>query len=165
MDLLGLFQHWHSFICYFQSKLQKISILWFQYRESKLLCFFYSSLLVFAQKRSNATLAKLLVISFWVEFVGGVLIFIFGPHFWGLNYWLATAHPISRLPVFFMGVCAGILCNRIQNGDFDALESKLKEYIKHRWQSKIISFRNRQRIKQLWMVILFWQLLALAFLP
>ena len=98
---------------------KKISILQFQYRESKLEHFFYSSLLVFTQKRNNATLAKLLVISFWVEFVVGMPI-----HY---DYWLATAFPILRLPVFFMGVCAGILCNRIQNGDFDALESKLNE--------------------------------------
>ena len=104
---------------------KKISILQFQYRESKLEHFFYSSLLVFTQKRNNATLAKLLVISFWVEFVVGMLIY-----FWSFNYWLATAFPIFRLPVFVMGVCAGILCNRIQNGDFDALESKLNEYMK-----------------------------------
>ena len=96
-------------------------------------------MLVFAQKRSNATLAKLLVISFWVEFVVGELIAIFGPHLEGWNEWLAKAHPISRLPVFFMGVCAGILCNRIQNGDFDALESKLNEKLKVKNGKKIKS--------------------------
>ena len=39
-------------------------------------------------------------------------------------YWFSTAHPISRLPVFFMGVCAGVLCVRIQTGDLDALNRK-----------------------------------------
>ena len=41
-----------------------------------------------------------------------------------LGYWPATAQPIIRLPVFFMGVCAGVLCNRIQQGDIDAFQSK-----------------------------------------
>ena len=44
------------------------------------------------------------------------------------NYWLATAHPFTRLPVFLMGVCAGILCNRLQTGDFDAY-SKIIIYL------------------------------------
>ena len=41
-----------------------------------------------------------------------------------VNYWLSTQHPISRLPVFFMGICAGVLCIRIQDGDLDAFQSK-----------------------------------------
>ena len=35
---------------------------------------------------------------------------------------LATEHPIIRLPVFLMGVFAGVLCIRIQQGDYDALQ-------------------------------------------
>ena len=35
---------------------------------------------------------------------------------------LATEHPIIRLPVFLMGVFAGVLCIRIEQGDNDALQ-------------------------------------------
>ena len=43
-----------------------------------------------------------------------------------MKYWIGTAHPLFRLPVFFMGVCAGVLCNRIQQGDLDAFHSKFE---------------------------------------
>ena len=43
-------------------------------------------------------------------------------------YWWATAWPISRFPVFLMGVCAGVLCQRILNGDEDAKQSKQKAF-------------------------------------
>merc|ERR1740123_1826278 len=39
-----------------------------------------------------------------------------------LNYWLTTQHPVIRLPVFFMGICVGILCTRSKQGDFDAFQ-------------------------------------------
>ena len=39
-------------------------------------------------------------------------------------YWISTAHPISRIPVFFMGVCAGVLCMRIKEQDYEALNCK-----------------------------------------
>ena len=39
-------------------------------------------------------------------------------------YWISTAHPVTRFPVFFMGVCAGVLCMRIQSGDLTPLECK-----------------------------------------
>ena len=45
------------------------------------------------------------------------------------SYWVATAWPPVRLPVFFMGVCAGVICTRIQSGDTTALESKFKKGI------------------------------------
>ena len=32
----------------------------------------------------------------------------------GWAYWPTTAHPFFRLPVFAMGVCAGVLCVRLQ---------------------------------------------------
>ena len=35
----------------------------------------------------------------------------------GLGYWISTVHPLSRLPVFLMGIFAGILCIRINEGD------------------------------------------------
>ena len=39
-------------------------------------------------------------------------------------YWFSIAHPLSRIPVFFMGVCAGVICVRIQEQDFDAMNCK-----------------------------------------
>ena len=41
------------------------------------------------------------------------------------DYWLIIAHPISRLPVFLMGIFAGVLCTRIQEGDTSALNSMI----------------------------------------
>ena len=40
---------------------------------------------------------------------------------------MGTAHPVIRLPVFFMGISAGVLCVRIQEGDLDAFLSKIKK--------------------------------------
>ena len=82
---------------------------------------------MFAQKRSNQWLAYLMAMSFFLEFFLALILTLLS---WvGLldgqvSYWLATAHPLSRLPVFFMGICAGVLCIRIQNGDLDALNRK-----------------------------------------
>ena len=41
-----------------------------------------------------------------------------------VGYWVVTAWPITRLPVFFMGICAGLICNRIRTGNVDALDCK-----------------------------------------
>ena len=38
------------------------------------------------------------------------------------GYRLATRHPVFTLPVFTMGVLAGVLCNRMQQGDFDSFQ-------------------------------------------
>ena len=40
------------------------------------------------------------------------------------GYWVVTAWPVTRLPLFFMGICAGLICNRIRSGNVDALECK-----------------------------------------
>ena len=53
-----------------------------------------------------------------------------------LNYWLATQHPVIRLPVFFMGICAGILCTRSKQGDFDAFQSKTNLFLNYYFQPK-----------------------------
>ena len=74
---------------------------------------------------SNRGLSILMALSFWLEIIVGWVLLdwldFLDPD---KNYWYATAHPFSRLPVFFMGVCAGVLCVRIQNGDLDALRCK-----------------------------------------
>ena len=56
----------------------------------------------------------------------GILIYIYADGIGNnLNYWIATANPFTRIPVFFMGVVAGVLCIRIQDGDIDALSSEI----------------------------------------
>ena len=66
-----------------------------------------------------------MALSFWFEIiVGWVLLDLLEFLDHDKNYWYATAHPFSRLPVFFMGICAGVLCVRIQSGDLDALRCK-----------------------------------------
>ena len=63
--------------------------------------------------------------SFFLEIVLGFSIAgLVGIFLGGKTYWWSTTHPLSRLPVFFMGICAGVLCVRIQNGDLDALNRK-----------------------------------------
>ena len=85
----------------------------------------FSSLLTFAQKRSNAMLEKLVVISFWIQAIIGILVWWYlpmdDPY---IRYLFATSHPLSRLPIFFMGICAGLLAIRLQNGDLEALQSE-----------------------------------------
>lgn len=91
----------------------------------------YPRLLFFAQKWSNQGLANLMALSFYFQMVTGFLIMGALPteHLnpfpmpFLINYWLSTQHPIARLPVFFMGICAGVLCTRIQDGNLDALKS------------------------------------------
>ena len=80
------------------------------------------SLLVFAQKRSSHILGILMAVSFYLQVILGTIT-LWSPKP-GNPYFLATAHPVIRLPVFFMGVCAGVLCIRIQQGDIDAFLSK-----------------------------------------
>ena len=75
---------------------------------------------------SNRGLSILMALSYYFEcFIGWVLLDVTETIEEGeFSYWIATAHPLSRLPVFFMGLCAGILCVRLQNGDLDALNCK-----------------------------------------
>ena len=40
------------------------------------------------------------------------------------SYWPAIAHPSTRILVFIMGICGGVLCNRIQDGDLNVLNCK-----------------------------------------
>ena len=68
-----------------------------------------------------------MVVSFYFEAILGICLeqclLIFGGHsYW--NPWLITAHPLTRIPVFFMGMCAGVLCLRIQNQDLQAMQCK-----------------------------------------
>ena len=57
-----------------------------------------------------------MVLSFWLQMIFGVAINFLS--YSGIvvfdSYWPTTAHPLFRLPVFVMGVCAGVLCVRLQ---------------------------------------------------
>ena len=99
------------------------------------LLWFYS-LLLFAQKRSNNGLVILMAIMFLLNIVIGLVISIVGNYLFELYnwnifgrvepYWISTAHPLSRIPVFFMGICAGVLCVRIQQGSLEALNCEFQ---------------------------------------
>ena len=88
--------------------------------------FFSHSLLVFCQRQSNQRLVLFMVLAFYFESSLGTFLFLILQEV-GANegaYWISTAHPISRIPVFFMGVCAGVLCMRIKEQDYEALNCK-----------------------------------------
>lgn len=88
------------------------------------LFFFYllfPRLLVTAQGWSNRSLSVCMVLSFWLQLTLGLTLNFTPVPFEA--YWLTTASPFMRLPVFVMGVCAGVLCVRLQNGDQEALDS------------------------------------------
>ena len=68
-----------------------------------------------------------MVICYWFQYILGILILLLVPHTEMIyDYWIATAHPISRIPVFMMGILAGVMCDRIENKDFDAFQSKFR---------------------------------------
>ena len=87
--------------------------------------FNYPWTLLFCQRRSNLGLVKIMGFSFLIEvIIGTALVFTrnytldFPTLFIPPNgYWWSTAWPISRYPVFLMGVCAGVLCQRMQSGE------------------------------------------------
>ena len=78
---------------------------------------------MFVQKKSNKVLAILIAVSFYVQLLLSSLVFQVPNE--AAKHLFGTAHPVIRLPVFFMGICAGVLCVRIQQGDLDAFLSKI----------------------------------------
>ena len=64
-------------------------------------------------------LAILMALSFYLQVIVSILILIYANGYFGF----ATHNPIIALPIFFMSVFAGVLCTRIQRGDFDAFQS------------------------------------------
>ena len=80
--------------------------------------FNYPWTLLFCQRRSNSGLAKIMGFSFLIEVIIGIALVLVPLN----GYWWSTAWPISRYPVFLMGVCAGVLCQRMHSGDEDAVD-------------------------------------------
>ena len=74
-------------------------------------------------------LAILMALSFYLQVIVSILILMYLNLYdgnglqWNIYYRMAIRHPIVALPIFFMSVFAGVLCTRIQKGDFDALQS------------------------------------------
>ena len=86
-------------------------------------------LLIFAQRQCNNRLSQYMALAFYSNIIVGVIIVFITPGSprdpTDYDYWLIIAHPISRLPVFLMGIFAGVLCTRIQEGDTSALNSMI----------------------------------------
>lgn len=80
-----------------------------------------------AQKRSNSWLGVSLVLLHYFQAIIGTLIHLgltYGAGNGVLGYWFGSAHPLSRIPVFLMGIHAGLLTLRFFGGDTDAGQSK-----------------------------------------
>ena len=69
-------------------------------------------ILVTVQNWSNRGVSICMVLSFWLQLTLGLTLNFAPVPFEA--YWPTTAHPFMRLPVFVMGVCAGVLCVRLQ---------------------------------------------------
>jgi peptidoglycan/LPS O-acetylase OafA/YrhL len=86
------------------------------------------SFLVQAQRWSSSTLSKAMAAFFYLQLVIGMVIFclfiFLDASNFGMAYWIPTAHPFTRIPLFFMGCCAGLLCLRRQDNDSIAINSK-----------------------------------------
>ena len=69
-----------------------------------------------------------IIIGLVISIVGNYLFELYNWNIFGRvePYWISTAHPLSRIPVFFMGICAGALCVRIQQGSLEALNCKFQ---------------------------------------
>ena len=100
-------------------------------------CLFYLNfygcrLLVYTQRKCNKQLCVLMALSFYLQFtIASLTSFITpGDDLTHLDYWVAFCHPVSRLPVFFMGICAGLLCVRIKEGDLNAINGKMRKQFK-----------------------------------
>ncbi len=92
------------------------------------LFFFYlvfPMMLVLARKRTSKQLLIGMIIAYFFQYLLAIICASFLPMQdevllvqW-FGYWVAIAHPLTRLPVFFMGISAGILCNRLRQKDTD----------------------------------------------
>ena len=75
---------------------------------------FYPKLVAFCHQRSCRTLTIFIAISYLLQLIFGCCLLQKG-------FRWATMWPLSRFPVFVMGVCAGVICKRMKLGNEDAL--------------------------------------------
>ena len=92
--------------------------------------FFYLTfpfLLSRLERLSDIQLANLVVYLFWLQLIPfGILLSIFPEYFWPL-----TANPLSRLPVFVMGIIAGLQNLREKDEDYGFVDPNLHQSILH----------------------------------
>lgn len=72
-----------------------------------------------AQRKTDHELVRSIINMYWLQLFTAIFIFFGLVAFVG--FWpafaLATFHPITRLPLFYMGMYAGLLCLRYPGGD------------------------------------------------
>jgi len=75
---------------------------------------FFPYLLRYYEKLSDNDLLVSIIRLYWWNVGLGVICFVLGLFIGGFGcaFWLSTGWPISRLPVFIVGMNAGILCHR-----------------------------------------------------
>ena len=69
----------------------------------------------FYERQEDTELLSTIVRCFWFQLCICLIVFpvvLIGTGSGSLAFWWATGVPYSRLPVFIMGMCAGILCSR-----------------------------------------------------
>lgn len=86
---------------------------------------FFPGLLAYYSRLSDADLLQSIRTCYWVQF--WLLIVLFAVTLPTLGIWpalaISTMNPLSRLPVFAMGVAAGVLCLRYPSASgFDAMD-------------------------------------------
>lgn len=82
---------------------------------------FFPWILQHYEKKSDEELLNCIYRNFWLQIWTGIIFFLVGFFSGAVDpFWLSTAWPISRLPVFNMGICAGLLCNRHVNSNDDS---------------------------------------------
>ncbi len=84
--------------------------------------------MVRAQRWTTKKLQAAVVWFFYAQWIIG-LVFWLTFYFYGnwyLVFMMATTHPISRLPVFLMGVCAGLLSKRERQERVEIFPAKSK---------------------------------------
>jgi len=87
------------------------------------------------QKYTNEKASKWIVILFWIQLFGGILLWvalIWNPSPIISNYWVSTGWGVSRLPVFLIGVHAGLLRLRQYNNPNIQRGSAVLKFI-HAW--------------------------------
>ena len=108
MYVMNLFvvHTWFGFPAFLNGPAWFVSTMWFFY-------WIFPSLLPKLQRRSILKKQKWITWLSWIQFIGGGMwmsIFFASPWQWAA-FWIATGWPPSRLPVFIMGVFAGLLRN------------------------------------------------------
>lgn len=96
------------------------------------------------QNKSNAQLLELIVRCYYIQLILGVVLFIVIIPFGGgyIAFSASTMNPISRYPIFLMGVCAGLLSLR-QSAEDDNSDSSIDAKPLDYWPSSRVDLFPR----------------------